>query len=344
MKRLARVLHCVFAVVLVTGCDRLPIEIDGGDDIAPPISFTGPAPRWITWTADGQHVAFELGGQIVVATGPDMKDAVAISGHSTYGHPSWSPDGLELVYDHPEDRFRQATMWIRTANPYADAGDGALEPPRQVADVPRRDWMPAWSPRGDWIAFHSTRDPGSHVWLIRPSGDGARFLAPAISEEGSLAWSPDGSELAFVSSEAGNRGVWVGNPDSGVTRVVGAEVGREGRPRWRPDGKAVGFLSNAGGEYDVWVAPSAGGTKPVQVTSVGPVVDFGWIADGDAVMFLTSDQELYAQHVADGSEPELLRDAVGFSPSPDGSRYIHVQSIENYFRYFADPVPAEYLP
>ena len=198
MKRLARLLHCVFAVALVTGCDRLPIEIDGGDDIAPPISFTGPAPRWITWTADGQYVAFELGGQIVVATGPDMKDAVAISGHSTYGHPSWSPDGLELVYDHPEDRFRQATMWIRTANPYADAGDGALEPPRQVADVPRRDWMPTWSPRGDWIAFHSTRDPGSHVWLIRPSGDGARFLAPAISEEGSLAWSPDGSELAFV--------------------------------------------------------------------------------------------------------------------------------------------------
>lgn len=332
------------AFAVVTGCDKLPIEIDGGDDIAPPVVFTGPAPRWITWTADGQHAVFELGGQLVVATGADMKDAIAITGHSVYGHPSWSPDGLELVYDHPEDRFRQATLWIRAANPYADVGDEALEPPRQVADVPRRDWMPAWSPRGDWIAFHSTREPGSRVWLIRPSGEDARFLAPAISEEGSLAWSPDGSELAFVSSAEGNVAIWTASPDSGAARAVSGAAGRQGRPRWRPDGEAVGFLSNAGGETDVWYRELATDPGPTQITATGDVVLFHWIAGGDAVMFLTGEQELYAQHVREGSEPELIREAVVFSASPDGSRYIHVQSVDNYFRYFADAVPAEYLP
>ncbi|MBT3268237.1 hypothetical protein HN371_13845 [Candidatus Poribacteria bacterium] len=344
MSGIRRALACAAAVAMLAGCDRLPIEIDGGRDIAPPIAFTGPAPRWITWTADGQHAAFELGGQLVVATGADMKDAVAITGHSTYGHPSWSPDGKELVYDHPRERFRQATLWIRAARPEDVGEDEVVEPPRQLADVPRRDWMPVWSPRGDWIAFHSTRDPASHVWFMRPSGDGARFLAPAVSEEGSLAWSPDGSELAYVSRDGGTPDIWGGSPDTGVTRVIAGGAGSQARPLWRPDGAAVGCLSNAAGEWDVWYREVGGATEMTRITDTGDVVLFNWIADGDAVMFLTRDQKLYAQHVEGDAGPEFLRDGVVFSASPDGSRYIHVQAVENYFRYFADVFPADFLP
>jgi Tol biopolymer transport system component len=343
LNRLACALCCVAALITSWGCEQVPLDFDLGDDIATPIAFTGPAPRWISWSADSEYAAFELGGQLVVATGADMKDAVAITGHSTYGHPSWSPDAKELVYDHPRERFRQATLWIRVALPEEAGEDDTLEPPRELSNVPKRDWMPTWSPRGDWIAFHSTREPVSHVWVMRPSGEDVRFLAPAVSEENSLAWSPSGDELAYVSSIAGKSDIWVVNPDTGATRLITGGEGRHARPRWSPDGDELGYISGAGGGWDVWRASVDGSTEPTQVTSNGDVGLFHWVAGGEAVMYLTGDSEIFARGV-DGNEAELVRKAATFSVAPDGARYIHVQAEQNYFRYYAESMPADLMP
>jgi TolB protein len=178
---------------------------------------------------------------------------------------------------------------------------------------------------------------------MRPSGEDARFLAPAVSEESSLAWSPSGDELAYVSSVEGKADIWVVNPNTGATRLVSGGEGRHAQPRWSPDGREIGFISGAGGGWDVWRASSTGGAPPTRVTSSGEVGLFDWVAGGQAVLYLTRDSEIFAQPV-NGGEPALIREAVTFSVAPNGERYIHIQAVENYYRYYGEPVPAPFVP
>jgi TolB protein len=67
------------------------------------------------------------------------------------------------------------------------------------------DWdnFPAWSPRGDRIAFTSVRTGDVEVYTIRPDGSGLRQLTHDLSNNGHPTWSPDGRSIFFTSSRTG---------------------------------------------------------------------------------------------------------------------------------------------
>jgi len=76
-------------------------------------------------------------------------------------------------------------------------------------------WDPAWSPRGDKIAFVSKDTGNDEIWVINIDGTGAKHLTSNKWEwDEHPSWSPDGTKIVFWSNRLGGRKqIWVMNAD-----------------------------------------------------------------------------------------------------------------------------------
>jgi TolB protein len=109
------------------------------------------------------------------------------------------------------------------------------------------DNFPAWSPRGDLIAFIRKIDGNFEVFTIRPDGKDLRQLTNSPGNEAHLAWSPDGQRLAFASTRMGfkDEALYSGAPqpygEIFVMRYDGTQLEQltdnqweDGGPSWQP--------------------------------------------------------------------------------------------------------------
>jgi dipeptidyl aminopeptidase/acylaminoacyl peptidase len=77
--------------------------------------------------------------------------------------------------------------------------------PRPLTQAGDKDAQPAWSPRGDLIAFVAKReqeghkDEASQLYLIPPDGGEAHRAAQVATGVDAFRWMPDGRGLLFVS-------------------------------------------------------------------------------------------------------------------------------------------------
>jgi hypothetical protein len=152
---------------------------------------------------------------------------------------------------------------------------------------------PAWSPRGDWIAFIASPAPGdSAVYLVRPDGSRLRRVL-ALGRWGfrqeTVVWSPDGRHLAATvvdslnSSSIAISDVVVVEVASGKTRRVtrgwryGSEnVALQWHPRAFPTSRLPGTPTG-------WTLPSDTIVEPTMLETTR-VVD-RLAADGSRVTF-----------------------------------------------------------
>jgi len=266
--------------------------------------------------------------------------------------PSFSPDGTRVAYTWNGTDGQSFAIYVKLI--------GAGDPVRITRDL-ARDFSPAWSPDGRWIA--ALRDLGSQaaVLLIPASGGQHRELvritkAPPGSEAcadsdwphicglsywGSLlAWSADGKYL-FTSTRRA--------PDSrlGLIRIsvdTGAQqpivsppqaIDGDFGPAVSPDGHALAFVRVKGAKTaDIYVtsldqaSPTA---RPRQITFDGADIEsLAWTRDGGELIF-SSDRrgrhELWRVASSGHGEPVLLagmgEDANDLAVAPAGDRLIY---------------------
>jgi len=99
---------------------------------------------------------------------------------------SQSPDGKRLAFSSLTHLY---TMEIPAGTPKRVTAGGA------------REFQPAWSPDGQWLAYVTWTEEGGHIWKTRADASGAPqqlTRVPAFYHD--LAWSPDGTRIVGLRS------------------------------------------------------------------------------------------------------------------------------------------------
>jgi TolB protein len=143
--------------------------------------------------------------------------------------PSWSPDGLWLVYEtytttltaladtdegnsspaNPLTPTPPVTATIPNLELLIRPVDGSQEALR-LTDNPGSDFAPTWSPAGRQIAFVSNRSGENEIWLADLDRIEDRFQNLSQNPKAAdihPAWSPDGRQLAWTTSVDGYQNI-----------------------------------------------------------------------------------------------------------------------------------------
>lgn len=268
--------------------------------------------------------------------GPEWNTATSLALTNQVGtefFPSLSPDGKEIVYAAEENgQFDLFILRVGGKKP-------APLTPGSIGD----DTQPAFSPKGDLIAFRSERKPKG-IYTVEPSGDNLK----QISDFGyHPSWSPDGRQIVVSTWGRDQPTVRPGRDMS--LDIIDVQTGSRKelirleatQPSWSPNGHRIAYWFHTGtyGRRDIATIPAGGGdpvvvTKDFAVSNWNPV----WSPDGKFLYFVSSRSgNLNFWRVAIdektgivSGEPEPVVTPSNFSRhiafSRDGQRMVYVQT------------------
>ena len=257
--------------------------------------------------------------------------------------PAISPDGAWVAYSvatpDMEANRNASNIWI------SPVGGGAAIQLTQSG----RDSAPAWSPDGKAIAFISSRDGNSQVYVLSMQGGESHAITHLSSGADMVKWSPDGATIAFTSSvypdckdDACNSGRDAEKEKNKVKAHVYEQLLYRHWTHWSEgkrshlfvttaDGKATPRDLTPGANYDV-PPDERGGPEDLNFSPDGTEICF--TAVPDKVEALSTNGELFLVPVS-GGEAKKITTSPGFDGnpvySPDGN-YIayHSQATAGY--------------
>ncbi len=220
------------------------------------------------------------------------------TGSHSYSFPSISPDGRTVAYSSDETGAMEIYL------------SGLAPGSREIAltNDGGYNMEAAWSPDGQWIAYHSRKKGG--IWVVPSGGGTARQVVDFGSQP---SWMPDGQRLVFTSDAGGMAAqsiLWSVGIDGGGRRLVtrlGAPSGGHSRPEVSPNGRLIAFsVSDGTFRRAVWTMSIDGGTP----TKIGPGTCPHFSPDGTAVYWIGQ--------AAEGGADTLMRVAIDERGAPVG--------------------------
>jgi TolB protein len=168
------------------------------------------------WSPSGTVIAFSTakkdgaGGAVwlINAEGTGLRRLFASSSTDSVSWMpgiSWAPHGQALAIG-ARDRLVVLDIELGAAQVVAE-GSGLFQL--------------AWSPNGDYIAYHSDHDGNKEVYVVPADGGQAVNVSQSPWEDVFPRWSPDGEQLMFRSDRDSQDGIyWMRSDGSQQTRII----------------------------------------------------------------------------------------------------------------------------
>jgi eukaryotic-like serine/threonine-protein kinase len=214
-----------------------------------------PSPSPFSWLPDGRRLVAALGERSANARRLWLADtttgaaAPITVGAGAQSYPAVAPGAERLAMTILEVNYDIVELTL----------DGSA--PTPLLDAAVSEHFPAWSPKGDLLAWVTDRNGANEIWLRSRREGWERPLVRDASFPGSATYlldepvfSRDGASLAFQRWGDGGFAVWICPVVGGAPiRLVTSEA-FQGAPDWSPDGAALAFLAGGVGDYRLAVA------------------------------------------------------------------------------------------
>ncbi len=206
------------------------------------------------------------------------------------GFLAYSADGRSVAF--ASDRSGALEIYVQGVAPGSE--------PAALTTNGRQNVQPAWSPDGQYIAFHEMA--GGGIWIVPSRGGVPRQVSTFGAHP---AWSPDGRRLAFQSlpladlsplrSPGVPSAIWTVDAEGGtapgqLTRT-GSPAGPHLAPAWR-DGNSIVFavpsVSSSGKEGALWTVDTATAQTRLLASHELLSTSFALVPGGAGVYFAAS--------------------------------------------------------
>ena len=319
-----------------------------------------------SFSIDGDHIVFERRrdgrGALMMMSVAGGEPEVLLEDKYDNTMPSFRPDGRHILF--LSDRGGIASLWefnldtgdtrqlwfesfriidfaVSPANrilyvpfwhdTFLFAVDIATGERRQLTSHTKDNNGARFSPDGQTIAYHSTREGNCEIFLHHLDGSPETRITDDPGWDLYPDWSPDGRQLIFNSNRGGGRyRIRIANSDGGYARWLSDQsvsISRTQYPvnaglvsRWSPDGERIAYLVTTEEDISLWsVQPDGEDAKQM----IRDVVSFNWYLDSRRGIFTRphdGHSELVAVNFDTGEERSLFTGPfMEMEVAPDGS-------------------------
>ena len=187
------------------------------------------------------------------------------------------------------------------------------------------EYSPAWSPDGQYLAYHKNSDSVFWDLLIKNVNTGEiTQVSNNKAYDTGASWSPDGQQLIFSSSRSGNRDIYVYNLSTKQSLPLIQHESMDNQANWSPDGSTIAFLSRRNGKSQLYLYDIES-KKTRQLTDTGEhIFHPSWSPDGHSIFFdqqVDDKSRIFRVNIKEGAVSEVYsNNASTFSASSDGEK------------------------
>ncbi len=222
------------------------------------LELKGPAVPLVYEVPDSGDFDLSNSGTLVYRRGPARislpswlysfgKIEPALAKPGNYSSPRLSPDGTRLALSVIQEG--KQSLWVY---------DLKRETWNRLTSEDEPEWLPTWTPDGEFIAFRS----GNTLAWTQSDGSGKVERLSGVSRNaGPWSFSTDGKWLAFWPLQPGSD-LWIvpaertpGVLRLGQPQLLLQQAGSKGAPAISPDGRWLAYSSAASGRFEVYVMP-----------------------------------------------------------------------------------------